>query len=519
MTQRKILWVDDEIEQLKPHIIFLEKRGYKVLVASTAGDGLEILKMSHPDVVLLDEMMPGMDGLSAIEEIRKLDRHIPIVMVTKSEEERLMEEAIGQQIADYIVKPVHPMQILTSIKKLLDTERIVGQKLTRDYTEEYRDISEKMSLKASPDDWLWIGRWLAEWDVIFDKRPDLALTESHRAFRKEANAEYSKFIIDNYPDWLSKSPSERPTLSADIFQKYVLPHLRNSRRVMFVVVDCMRYDQWLVVEPMLAEMYNLSVNLYNSILPSATPYARNALFSGLFPADLQRTYPKIWNRGQDDSGSHNRYEHELMNRQLDRLGINLHGDTKYIKILDPEEGESLVRRLNNYTSAPLSAVVVNFLDILAHSRAASDLLKEISADERGYRAVMKTWFSQSALFKALTQARNQKDLVIVITTDHGSTIGTKGIRAYGKKDTSTNLRYKYGENLNVDTKGGVLIKDPKKWRLPTFGITTNYIIAKENYYLVYPTNFSEYERQYRNSILHGGISIEETIIPVITLTT
>ncbi|MCD6418422.1 response regulator [bacterium] len=519
MTQRKILWVDDEIEQLKPHIIFLEKRGYKVLVASTAGDGLEMLKMSHPDVVLLDEMMPGMDGLTAIEEIRKIDRHIPIIMVTKSEEERLMEEAIGQQIADYIVKPVHPMQILTSIKKLLDAQRIVGEKLTRSYTEEYTDISDRMSSKSSPDDWLWIGRWLAEWDVIFDKRPELALTESHKTLRKEANAEFSKFIIENYVEWINNESSERPILSVDIFQKFVVPHLRNSRRVMFVVIDCMRYDQWLVVEPLLAEMYNLSVNLYFSILPSATPYARNALFSGLFPGDLQRAYPKIWGRGQEDPGSHNRYEHELMDRQLDRLGISLPGDTKYIKILDPEEGESLVRRLNTYISAPLSAVVVNFLDILAHSRAASDLLKEISADERGYRAVMKAWFPQSALFKALTQARHQKDLVIVITTDHGSTIGLRGVRTYGKRDTSTNLRYKYGDNLNVDKKGGILIKDPKKWRLPTFGVTTNYIIAKEDYFLVYPTNFSEYERQYRNSILHGGISIEEMVIPVITLTT
>ncbi len=518
MSEKKVLWIDDEIDQLRSHIKFLEKRGYKVLVASSAPAGIDMIKMSHPDVVLLDEMMPGMDGLTAIEEIRKVDKNIPIVMVTKSEEERIMEEAIGQQIADYIVKPVNPLQILTSLKKILEAERIVGERLTRDYTEEYREMYELLSPQASPDDWLRIGRWLAEWDVILDERPDLALTDMHRTFRREVNAEFSKYVISNYTSWIWSEPAERPMLSVDIFQRFVVPPLREGKRVMFVVIDCMRYDQWLVVEPILAEHYRLQTKLYFSILPSATPYARNALFSGLFPAELQRAYPKIWSRGQADPSSHNRYEHELMDRQLDRLGITLDGDTKYIKILDPEEGESLVRRLNRYISAPLSAVVVNFLDILAHSRAASDLLKEISPDESGYRAVMKTWFVQSALYEALVQAKGNEDLVIVLTTDHGSTIGRRGVKVFGKRDTSPSLRYKYGDNLNVDPKGGILIKDPAKWKLPSFGVTTNYVIAKEDYYLIYPTNFSEYERQYKNSILHGGISVEEMVIPVVVLT-
>ncbi len=517
MLQKRVLWVDDEIDQLRAHIKFLEKRGYKVLIASNASDGIELIRISSPDVILLDEMMPGMDGLTAIEEIRKIDKRIPIVMVTKSEEEHIMEEAIGQQIADYIVKPVNPLQILTSLKKLLEGEQIVGERLTRNYTDEYRQIFDKISPRITSDEWLEIGQWLAEWDIILDNRPDLALTETHRTFRKEVNSEFGKYIIENYPIWVHKDAKERPVFSVDIFKKFAYPHLKKGKKVMFVVIDCMRYDQWLMVEPLLAEHYNVKTDIYFSILPSATPYARNGLFAGLFPGDLQRTYPKIWGRGQADPSSHNRYEHELLDRQLDRLGFDLKTDSKYIKVLDPEEGESLVRRLNNYTSAQLSSVVVNFLDILAHSRAASDLLKELSPDESGYRAVMKAWFQQSSLFDALRRASSQDDLVVIVTTDHGSTIGHRGIKAYGKRDTSTNLRYKYGDNLNVDSKGGILIKNPKEWKLPVFGVTTNFIIAKEDYYLVYPTNFNEYERQYRNSFLHGGISVEEMMVPVAVL--
>jgi len=518
MEPKKILWIDDEADQLRSHMKFLEKKGYNVLVALNALDGIEMIKSSHPDVVFMDEMMPGMDGLTAIEEIRKNDKRTPIVMITKSEEENIMVEAIGQQIDDYIVKPVNPLQILSVLKKILHSHEIVGDKLTRDYIQEYREVYEKISSKASYEEWYEIGKWLAEWDVILDQRPDLELTESHRNFRKEFNAEFSSFILKNYLEWIWSKMGNRPTLSVDIFKKFVMPNIRNGKKVVFVVIDCMRYDQWLIVEPLISEYYNIETELYFSIIPTATPYARNALFAGLFPYDLQQTYPKIWDRGHKDPGSHNRYEHELMDRQLDRYGIEFDRESKYIKILDPEEGESLVRRLSSYVSAPLSAVVVNFLDILAHSRAVSDLLREISPDETGYRTVMKTWFQQSALFEALKRTVEEKDVTVIITTDHGSTIGKRGAKVFGKRDTSTNLRYKVGDNLNTDKKGAFLIIEPKKWKLPIFSVTTNYIIAYEDYYLVYPTNFSEYERQYRNSFLHGGISIEEMIIPVSVLT-
>lgn len=514
---KTILWIDDEVEQLKPHIIFLEKKGYKVLTASSAIDGLELIKVHRPDVILLDEMMPAMDGLTAIEEIRKLDKRIPIVMITKSEEENLIEEAMGQQISDYIVKPVHPLQVLTSLKKIFDRDRVVEERLARGYTSEYAETHNLLSVNAEPSQWLDIARWIAEWDIIIDEHPELGLEQMHREFRREANSVFSTFIINNYPNWIFQDLPNRPTLSVDIFKQYLVPWLKEGYKVIFVVIDCMRLDQFLTVERIISEMYETTIGLYYSILPTATPYARNALFSGLFPGDLQKSYPKIWERVVDDPNSCNRYEHELMDRQLDRLGVSVQGQTRYIKILDPQEADNLIKHLNIYLSSPLSAVVVNFLDILAHSRVASNLLKEISPDEAGYRAVMKTWFSQSPILDMFRKLKNRRDVVIIVTTDHGSTIAQRGVKAYGKKDTSPSLRYKFGDNINVDEKGGILIKDPRKWRLPSFSVTTNYLIAKEDYYLVYPTHFNEYEQKYKDSFVHGGISIEEMIVPIAVL--
>lgn len=518
MTKQKtVLWIDDEVEQLKPHVIFLEKKGYKVLTVSSAMDGIDLIKIHRPDAILLDEMMPAMDGLTAIEEIRKLDKRIPIVMITKSEEENLIEEAMGQQISDYIVKPVHPLQVLTSLKKLFEQDRIVEERLARGYTSEYSETHALLSVNAEPSQWLDIARWLAEWDVIIDKHSELGLEEMHKEFRREANSVFSSFVINNYPGWIFKEYPDRPTLSVDIFKQYLVPWLKEGYNVMFVVIDCMRLDQFLAVEQMISEMYETTISMYYSILPTATPYARNALFSGLFPGDIQKSYPKIWERAVEDTNSCNRYEHELMDRQLDRLGITLRGQTRYIKILDPQEADSLTKHLNVYSTSPLSAIVVNFLDILAHSRVASNLLKEISPNESGYRAVMKTWFSQSPLLEMFRRLRDRKDIVIIVTTDHGSTIARRGIKAYGKKDTSPSLRYKFGDNINIDEKGGILIKDPSKWRLPVFSVTTNYLIAREDYYFVYPTHFSEYEQKYKDSFVHGGISIEEMIVPIAVL--
>ena len=515
-TKKRIIWADDEISALKPHMIFLEERGYEVEGVPSGDDAIELVRRGGFDLLLLDEMMPGKDGLTTLEEIRKIDRRIPVVMITKSEEERLMEDAIGKEISDYLVKPVNPHQILSSLKRIFEAGRIVSQQLTRDYTSEYRRMSTRPTMQTSPSEWLEIAHWLAEWDVIFDGHSDLGLSEMHREFRRECNAEFSRYIVENYQRWVDSPREDRPRLSVDIPAERIVPHLADGKKVFFIVIDCMRLDQWLTVENMLAEDFDVQTELFYSLLPSATPFCRNALFSGLFPADLAEKYPDLWINPAADHSSRNRYEHQLLDKLIAREGVKLPGDTKYLKILDPEEGETLVNRLKSYLSAPLTSVVANFLDILAHSRAASEVLREISPDESAYRSVMKTWFEHSSLYRAMKSLANE-DVVIVISTDHGSTIGKRGVKAYGKRDTSTNLRYKYGDNINCDDKGGVLIRNPADWRLPHFTRTTNFIIAEEDYYFVYPTHFSKYERQYRNSFLHGGISIEEMIIPVITL--
>ncbi len=514
--KKKIIWVDDEISQLKPHIIFLEERGYVVDGVSSGEDAILMLKDGEYDLVLLDEMMPGMDGLTTLEEIRKIDKRIPVVMVTKSMEETLMEEAIGKEITDYLVKPVNPHQILSVLKRIFESNRIVGQQLTRDYTVEYRDMETRPSPNASTKQWFDIAYWLAEWDVILDAHPELGLSETHREFRHECNSEFSRFVEANYERWVWSERGSRPMMSVDVVPEKVIPLLKNGEKVFLVVIDCMRLDQWLSVERMLSEHFDVETDTYFSLLPSATPYSRNAIFSGLFTLDLSKRYPALWSSPNDDSSSRNRHEHQLIDKLIAQEGVTLSGDTKYIKILDPEEGESLVNRLKSYLSAPLTSVVANFLDILAHSRAASDVLREISPDESAYRSVMKTWFAHSSLYRAML-AIAQEGVTIVVTTDHGSTIGRRGIKAFGKRDTSTNLRYKYGDNINCDERGGIFIRNPRDWRLPNLTRTTNFIIAKEDYYFVYPSNFSEYERRYRNSFLHGGISIEEMVVPVTIL--
>ena len=517
MPERKrIIWADDEISQLKPHIIFLEDRGYSIEGVHSGEDAITLLKDGGVDLILLDEMMPGMDGLTTLEEIRKIDKRVPVVMITKSMEETLMEDAIGREIADYLVKPVNPHQILSTLKKIFESGRIVGQQLTRDYTTEYRDMAIRPSPGATAKQWLDMAYWLAEWDVILDAHPELGLMGTHKEFRRECNSEFGRFIESNYERWIWSERESRPMMSVDVAQEKVVPLLKNGEKVFLVVIDCMRLDQWLTVESMLSENFNIETDIYFSLLPSATPFSRNAIFSGLFPLDLSKRYPDLWVDPKEDTTSCNRHEHQLIDKLVAQNGVNLHGDSKYIKILDPEEGDSLVHRLKSYLSAPFTSVVTNFLDILTHSRAANDVLREISPDESAYRSVMESWFAHSSLYRAMLGIA-QEGVPIVVTTDHGSTIGKRGVRAYGKRDTSPSLRYKFGDNINCDERGAIFIRNPRDWRLPHFTQTTNFIIAKEDYYFIYPTHFSQYERQFRNSFLHGGISLEEMIIPVSVL--
>jgi CheY-like chemotaxis protein len=511
---KNILWVDDEIDQLKSQVIFLEGRGYKVTQASNGDDAVALVDKQNFDLVLLDEMMPGKDGLTTLEEIKEKKPHLPVIMVTKSEEEDLMDQAIGKKIDDYLTKPVNPSQILSAAKKILESKKIRIERMAKDYAQASGKIRSSLYMSLSWQDWIEIHRTLSEWDLEIDNFGDQDLKQTHLGQKRECNIEFGKYVEAFYEKWLSKA--DFPPLSVDVVKKYLFPLLSQKFQVFFIVMDCMRLDQWLTIEPVLDEYFNMDREYYYSILPTATPYSRNAIFSGLFPSELAQRYPELWKAGARDDSSRNRYEHQLLDDQLKKLGLSFKSEAKYVKVLDAAEGEYLAKRISSYKNTPLLSVVFNFLDILAHGRSQSEILREMAPDEAAYRSLTRPWFLHSSLFRVLRYLATQ-DCAVVITSDHGSVLGTRGTIALGKRDTSTNLRYKYGDNLNCNPKEALLIKDPKEYKLPRYTMCTTYIIAKEDYYFVYPTKYSEYEREYKNSFQHGGISLEEMILPVVTL--
>lgn len=511
-VRKKILWVDDEIDSLKPHILFLQKKGFEVTGVMSGDDAVEAVGKDVFDLVLLDEMMPGKDGLTTLEEIKDLHPHLPVVMVTKSEEESLMDEAIGQKIDDYLVKPVIPSQILLVIKRILDAKKIIGSSLMKRYISEINRFNQKLYGDLTPEDWHEAARIIASWDLDLDESNDEGLFQTHEGTKKEWNNEFTKYIEKEYTRWLFSD--HRPVLSPDVTGRYIIPLLKERKKVLFVVVDCMRLDQWMMVEPLLAEFYNIQRHYYFSILPSATPFARNALFAGKFPEDINKSYPD--NYRVQDEGSLNRYEDKFFEDCLTAQGVKLSGQLKYVKIFNNTEGEELTKRVADYFEGPIVTFVFNFLDILAHGRSNNVILKEVAGTEAAFRSLMKSWFIHSPLF-AVLKAFAERDFTVVITSDHGSVLCKQGTVAYGRKSTSTNLRYKYGDNLNSDPKESVLIKKPQLWRLPSFTIATTYIIAKGDFYFVYPNNYNEMVRQFMNSFQHGGISLEEMVVPLAVL--
>lgn len=505
----KILWVDDEIDSLKPHIIFLQKKGFEVTGVMSGDDAIAAVSEKSFDLVLLDEMMPGKDGLVTLEELKEIKPHLPVVMVTKSEEETLMEDAIGQKIDDYLVKPVNPSQILLVIKRLLESKKIRSSSSMRRYITEINRFNQSLYGDLTPETWQEAARMAASWNLELDESDDEGLHQTHNGTMREWNNEFTKYFLNNYTDWLHSD--NRPVLSPDALSKWVFPELKQKKKVLLIVVDCMRLDQWQLVEPMVAEFYDIERHHYYSILPSATPFARNALFSGMFPDDIHRTYPDNYSNQRE--GSLNRLEDRLLNDNLARHGLRFDKPVKYAKVYDNTEGERLLKRVSDFYDSPMVAMVFNFLDILAHGRSNNVILKEIAGTESAFRSLMKSWFEHSPLFGIL-KAFAERDYTVVVTTDHGSVLCQRGTQAHGRKDTSTNLRYKYGDNLNSDPKDSVLIKSPEEWRLPSFSLATTYLIAKEDFYFVYPNNYNEMVRQFQNSFQHGGISIEELIVPL-----
>jgi len=511
-----ILWVDDEIELLRSHVLFLKEKGYDVETATNGEDAIELVRSRMFDLVFLDEMMAGKGGLQTLAEIKDLSPSLPVVMITKNEAESLMEDAIGGKISDYLTKPVNPSQILLACKKFLEGKKIQSEQVSKDYVQEFNSISRSLMNPLNYDEWIDLYVKLVAWEMELDLHPTLGLHQMLDDQRRECNAEFSKFIERSYPDWLQQK-GKKPTLSVDVVDKYLIPQLKEGKSVFFFVIDCLRLDQWLVMEKYLREYYSMEKEYYYSILPTATPYSRNAIFSGLFPAEIEQRFPEIWQQGEDDENSHNRYERQLLDKLLERRHIDLKPEPKYIKILDGDFGRQTENNILSYASNRLTSIVVNFVDMLAHGRSDSALLKEIAPDESAYRSLTDSWFKHSSLFGMLQTLATKKDVKIIITTDHGSVRCLRGSKVIGDREASTNLRYKFGRNLKSDDKQSVFIKNAQDYKLPKRGVTINYIIAKEDYYFVYPTDYHKYLNQYRDSFQHGGISMEEIILPVITL--
>ncbi len=519
MNEKKILWVDDEIELLRSHIIFLSEKGYNVDTVTNGEDAVSSVRDKEYDLIFLDEMMAGMGGLATLSQIKDINPNIPVVMITKSEEETLMDEAIGGKINDYLTKPVNPSQVLLVCKKILEGKKLSGQYAAKDYLQDFNQISRAFLNDMDFEEWKDIYLKLVNWDMELDEHPEVDLRQTLNDQKKEGNKEFSKFVERNYKNWLSSlGDAYTPTLSPEIVPKYVIPHLQDSdSSVFFFVIDCLRYDQWLIMEKHLRDYFKIDKEFYYAILPTATPYARNSLFSGLFPSEIEKNYPDLWSSGDDDEKSMNKYEKELLQKLLDRKRLKLRNELKYIKIIDPEVGRNFEQNILSYQNTHLTAIVVNFLDMIAHGRSDSDLLKEIAPDEPAYRSLTNTWFTHSSLLsslKALSKIRNAK---VIITTDHGSIRSLRGAKVLGDREASVNLRFKFGRNLKVDEKHAIYIKNAEDFKLPKRGVTINYIIAKEDFYFVYPTDYHKYLTYYKDTFQHGGISMEEMILPVITM--
>lgn len=518
---KRILWVDDEIELLKPHLILLEQRGYEVETATNGEDAIEMGQSQSFDLIFLDEMMVGMSGLETLDILKDINASVPVVMVTKNEQESVMEDAIGRKIDDYLTKPVNPTQILAACKKFLDARRINEAKITQDFHQEYSVLSRRLLGSMNWSEWLDVYIKLTQRSVALDEHPDVGLEQSLRDQWKECNAEFSKFIENEYKSWLGPK-SDRgegmPLLSPHIADKFLIPRLQNGRPTFFIVVDCMRLDQWKVMEKYLRELYTIDTDYYCGILPTSTPYARNSIFAGLFPTEINQHYPQftIDERGRDEH-TLNKNEKELLSLLLQRRRVKLKDELQYVKIIDTDFGKRIEADILRYAKHQLTAIVINAVDMIAHSRSDYPILKEIAPDESAYRTLTDSWFQHSSFYGILKALANVPDVQIVITTDHGSVRCLRGSKVIGDRETTTNLRYKIGRNVKADAKDAMIIHKPEEYKIPAPGVTTTCVISKEDRYFVYPTDYNKYLNKYRDSFQHGGISLEEMILPVVVL--
>ncbi|MDT0646636.1 bifunctional response regulator/alkaline phosphatase family protein [Zunongwangia sp. F260] len=513
MNNIKILWVDDEIDLLKPHIIFLESRNYKVTTCKSGTEALEKIEEESFDIVFLDENMPGLTGLETLSEIKEKRENLPIVMITKSEEEYIMEEAIGSKIADYLIKPVNPNQILLSIKKNLDHSRLISEKTTSNYQQEFRKIAMDMSQVNSYEEWAELYQRLIYWELQLETIEDSSMFEILESQKQEANNQFCKFIDKNYASWFDRD-TEAPVMSHTLFKRKIVLELSKEQPTLLVVVDNLRYDQWKAFEPVVNTFYKKEKESpYFSILPTATQYARNAIFSGLMPSEMEKLFPKYWKNDTDEGGK-NMYEENFLQEQMKRLGLDY--NCGYHKISSLKAGKRLVENFKSQKNNDLTVVVYNFVDMLSHSKTEMEVIKELASNDKSYRSLTHSWFKNSPLLEIIQQAQ-QLGFKLIITTDHGTINVKHPSKVIGDKETSLNLRYKTGKSLTYEKKEVLEAINPKSIHLPTLNMSSSFIFAKGDLFFAYPNNFNHYVSYYRNTYQHGGVSLEEMIIPYIVL--
>ncbi len=511
--QGRLLWVDDEIDLLKAHILFLKNKGYEVSCCSNGTDALDLCAERSFDLILLDENMPGLSGLETLARIKEILPHVPVVMVTKSETEDIMDQAIGAKIADYLIKPVNPNQILLTLKKNIHQRELVQEAAQASYRQEFARIGMQISEHLTTEEWKELYRKLIHWELELSDGEEV-MKDMLRMQREEANQSFAKFVKRNYERWIT-DPEVRPIMSPDLFRHMVFPRLRDGRKVMLLVLDNLRYDQWRVISTELAEDFDIEEDLYYSILPTATQYARNAIFAGLMPLQIREMYPHLWVDEEEDEGK-NLNEEDLIRCHLERFRRK--EGFSYNKLNDSVAAEKFLSQSHSMPLLPFHVLVVNFIDILSHARTESRMVRELASTEAAYRSITLSWFRHSKM-KELFKWLASLDYDIIITTDHGSIRATEPIKVVGDKNVNTNLRYKLGKNLSYNPKEVFEVKEPKRFGLPSPNLSTTYIFATGGDFFAYPNNYNYYVQYYKDTFQHGGVSMEEMLIPLITLRT